>query len=105
MKLTMAFDLNPYNPEAIDKLEEMRENSADYLAAAGIDGELHFAGTTAKLLDERNVNNADIIKIVLLETILILVLLFVLTKSWKMPIYMMATILVSYLSALGLGLF
>src|SRR5690606_12289155 len=105
LKLSMAFDLNPYDPEAIDKLEEMRENSADYLAAAGIDGELHFAGTTAKLLDERDVNNGDIIKIVILETILILVLLFVLTKSWKMPIYMMATILVSYLSALGLGLF
>lgn len=105
MKLSMAFDLNPYDPEAIDKLGEMRDNSADYLAAAGINGELHFAGTTAKLADERNVNNADIIKIVVLETILILVLLFVLTKSWKMPIYMMATILVSYLSALGLGLF
>src|SRR5690606_18917390 len=85
LKLSMTFDLNPYDPEAIDNLEEMRENSADYFAAAGIDGELHFAGTTAKLLDERDVNNGDIIKIVVLETILILVLLFVLTKSWKMP--------------------
>ena len=101
----MAFELNPYSPEAIDKLEEMREDSAEILKAAGIEGELHFAGVTAKLVDERNVNNSDIIKIVLLETLLILVLLFVLTKSWKMPIYMMATILVSYLSALGLGLF
>ena len=105
LKLSMAFDVSPYSPEAIDKLEEMREKSADYLAEAGIDGELYFAGTTAKLVDERNVNNSDIIKIVILETILILVLLFVLTKSWKMPIYMMATILVSYLSALGLGIF
>lgn len=105
VKLSMAFDLNPYSPEAIEKLENMRDNSADYLKEAGIDGELLFAGTTAKLVDERNVNNADIYKIVLLETLLILGLLFVLTRSWKMPIYMMATILVSYLSALGLGLF
>lgn len=105
LKLSMAFELNPYSPEAIDKLEEMREDSAEILKAAGIEGELHLAGVTAKLVDERNVNNSDIIKIVLLETLLILVLLFVLTKSWKMPIYMMATILVSYLSALGLGLF
>lgn len=105
VKLSMAFNLNPYSPEAIEKLENMRDNSADYLKEAGIDGELLFAGTTAKLVDERNVNNADIYKIVLLETLLILGLLFVLTRSWKMPIYMMATILVSYLSALGLGLF
>lgn len=105
VKLSMAFNLNPYSPEAIEKLENMRDNSADYLKEAGIDGELLFAGTTAKLVDERNVNNADIYKIVLLETLLILGLLFVLTRSWKMPIYMMATILVSYLSAIGLGLF
>ncbi|MER2038261.1 MAG: MMPL family transporter [Solibacillus sp.] len=105
LKLSMAFDLNPYSSEAIEKLEEMRDNGADTLKLANIDGEIHFAGTTAKLVDERNVNNADIYKIVLLETLLILVLLFVLTRSWKMPIYMMATILVSYLSALGLGLF
>ena len=105
LKLSMAFDLNPYSLEAIDQLEKMRDKSADILTAAGIDGEIHFAGTTAKLVDERDVNNADIKKIVLLETLLILVLLFVLTRSWKMPLYMMATILVSYLSALGLGLF
>jgi putative drug exporter of the RND superfamily len=105
LKLSMAFDLNPYSPEAIEKLEEIRNNGADLLKSADIDGEIHFAGTTAKLVDERNVNNADIYKIVLLETLLILVLLFVLTRSWKMPLYMMATILVSYLSALGLGLF
>ena len=33
---------------------------------------------TAKLVDEQQVNNGDIIKIVILETLLILVLLFVL---------------------------
>ena len=67
--------------------------------------ELSFAGMTAKLVDEQQVNNGDIKKIVILETLLILVLLFVLTRSIKMPIYMMATILISYLSALGLGIF
>src|SRR5690606_19061605 len=39
------------------------------------------------------------------ETLLILALLFVLTRSWKMPFYMMGTILLSYVSALGLGIF
>lgn len=31
VKLSMAFNLNPYSPEAIEKLENMRDNSADYL--------------------------------------------------------------------------
>jgi len=64
-----------------------------------------IAGMTAKLVDEQQVNNGDIKKIVILETVLILVLLFFLTRSIKMSIYMMATILISFVSALGLGIF
>ena len=51
------------------------------------------------------VNDRDIMVIVIAETLLILVLLFILTKSFKMPIYMMGTILLSFLAALGLGTF
>lgn len=104
-KYSVSLSLNPYSVEAIDLIENMRENSAQLLDEFELSGEVHFAGVTAKLVDERNVNTNDIYKIVILETLLILVLLFVLTRSWKMPIYMMATILISYLSALGLGIF
>ena len=105
IKYTLTFDINPYSVEAIDLLKEIREDSEKIVSDASLSGELYYSGVTSKLVDERDVNNSDIIKIVLLETLLILVLLFVLTKSFKMPIYMMATILISYLSALGLGLF
>ncbi|MER1986439.1 MAG: MMPL family transporter [Solibacillus sp.] len=105
MKLSVALSLNPYSAEAIDLLEVMRTKGPELLADANIDGEAHFAGVTSKLVDERAINKSDIFKIVLLETVLILVLLFGLTRSFKMPLYMMATILVSYLSALGLGIF
>lgn len=105
VKYNIALSMNPYSPEAIDFVEQLREDSGGLLAAVSIDGETHFGGITPKLVDERDVNNSDIYKIVILETLLILVLLFGLTRSWKMPIYMMATILLSYLSALGLGIF
>ncbi|MBD3108190.1 MMPL family transporter [Bacillus sp. AGMB 02131] len=105
VKYSLAFDLNPYSVEAIDQMEEIRDNSDEMLKNADVSGDLYYSGVTPKLVDERAVNNSDIYKIVIMETILILVLLFVLTKSFKMPFYMMATILVSYLSALGLGIF
>lgn len=70
-----------------------------------IDGEAYYGGVTAKLVDERNVNNKDIVMIMILETVLILGLLIALTRSIKMPIYMVGTILLSYVSALGLGSF
>ncbi|MBM4761693.1 MMPL family transporter [Bacillus sp. B15-48] len=104
-KITVSLMDNPYSIEAIKFLEDFRADYATYRLANGKEVELSFAGTTAKLVDEQQVNNRDIIKIVILETLLILVLLFVLTRSIKMPVYMMATILLSYVSALGLGIF
>lgn len=105
VKYNLALSINPYTTEALDFVESLRDDSTALLEDAAIDGEMHFGGITPKLVDERDVNNSDIYKIVALETVLILVLLFVLTRSWKMPFYMMATILFSYVSALGLGIF
>ncbi|NLY79520.1 MAG: MMPL family transporter [Lysinibacillus sp.] len=104
-KITVSLAENPYSKEAINFLEEFRAKHETYSLPDGKEVELAFAGITAQLVDEQQVNQEDIIKIGVLETLLILVLLFVLTRSFKMPIYMMATILFSYLSALGLGLF
>lgn len=105
LKYSIALDMNPYSIEAIDFMKELRDDSDKLLEAVSLDGEAHFAGVTPKLVDERDVNNSDIVKIIILETVLILALLFVMTRSWKMPFYMMATILISYVSALGLGIF
>lgn len=104
-KFSVALDMNPYSVEAMDYMEELRNQSPELLEDLGLEADAYFSGVTPKLVDEREVNNSDIIKIVLLETALILVLLIVLTRSLKMPIYMMATILLSYASALGLGVF
>ncbi|KGR77179.1 MMPL family transporter [Ureibacillus sinduriensis] len=105
VKLSVVLDMNPYSTEAMDLLQDLREDSPNLLKESSLSGEVHFSGVTAKLVDEREVNNKDIFTIVSLETLLILVLLFALTRSIKMPIYMMATILLSYVSALGLGIF
>ncbi|WHX51533.1 MMPL family transporter [Paenibacillus woosongensis] len=105
LKYSMSLELNPYSVEAIDLVQELREGSNEMLADAGITGEIHYGGVTPKLVDEREVNNRDIWLIVVLETVLILGLLFVLTKSIRMSAYMMATILASFVAALGLGLF
>ncbi|WP_078427427.1 MMPL family transporter [Alkalihalobacterium alkalinitrilicum] len=105
LKLSVALSINPYSNEAIQFMDQLREKSPVLLEQLSIAGEAHYSGVTAKLVDERDVNNRDIILIVILETILILALLFALTRSLKMSSYMMGTILVSYVSALGLGIF
>ncbi len=102
---SLTFKENPYAVVTIDAMEKIITKSESIVKDSGLSGKLYFAGETATKVDERDVNNRDVILIVILETVLIFALLIVLTKSVKMPIYMMGTILVSFLAALGLGMF
>ncbi|MED3573720.1 MMPL family transporter [Cytobacillus praedii] len=102
---SLTFEESPYSVETIDALETMIADADQIVTDSNLTGELYFAGETATKVDDRSVNNKDVLLIVLLETILIFIMLIVLTKSIKMPIYMMGTILVSFLAALGLGMF
>jgi RND superfamily putative drug exporter len=89
----------------MDAMEKIIDKTEKIITDNDLDGNLYFAGETATKVDDRAVNNRDVIVIVLLETILIFAMLIILTKSFKMPIYMMGTILISFLAALGLGMF
>lgn len=101
----LTFSESPYDMETIEAMAGIIDQSEKLLADENINGELYFAGETASLVDDHDINDRDVIVIVLLETILIFILLIVLTKSFKMPIYMMGTILISFVAALGLGMF
>ncbi|HLR79210.1 MAG TPA: MMPL family transporter [Bacillota bacterium] len=100
----MTFEENPYAVETIDSLEAIQNQAADIIDASGVSGSLYFSGETATAVDDRSVNNRDVIVIVLLETVFIFTMLIFLTKSLRMPLYMMGTILVSFVAALGLGM-
>ncbi|GGA77944.1 MMPL family transporter [Ornithinibacillus halotolerans] len=102
---SLTFDNSPYHLDSINALEYMQEKSQDILNTSNINGEIYFAGETASSLDDRNTNNRDLVVIVLLEVLLIFIMLIFLTKSFKMPVYMMGTIIVSFFAALGLGMF
>jgi RND superfamily putative drug exporter len=104
-KITLSLAENPYSTEAIEFLDEYRATNDSFTLENGSTVDILYGGTTAKLADELSINRGDIKKIVILETILIFVLLLFLTRSIKMPFYMMATILLSFVSALGLGIF
>ena len=105
IQYSLTFKESPYSVQTMNALEKMRDNADKLLTESNLDGELHFAGETAKKVDDRATNDRDLIVIVLLESLLIFAMLIVLTKSFKMPIYMMGTILISFLAAVGLGMF
>jgi putative drug exporter of the RND superfamily len=105
LQLSLTFHDNPYAVETMDAMETMIAKSDSLLEDSGVSGEMYFAGETAKKVDDRAINNRDLVVIVILESVLILGMLIVLTRSIKMPLYMMGTILLSFLAAVGLGMF
>lgn len=105
VQFSLTFEESPYAVASMDALETIISRSEQLLADSQIQGELYYAGETASSVDDRAYNNRDMWVIVLLETLLIMVLLIVLTRSLKMSVYMMGTILISYLAAMGLGMF
>src|SRR5699024_6696865 len=106
-KLSIVFDGNPYDIETMEYLNSLRANQAEKLIdeANLTDIELYFAGETAKQADTRQVNDRDTLVIVILITLLITVLLGFQSKSIVAPIYMMATIILSYFAAMGLSIY
>lgn len=104
-ELMVEFETSPYSEASLDTLAELRTNEGRLLDEAGSDGALYFAGETAEKLDDRELNERDLLLIVIIEVVLLFVMLIALTRSWKMPLYMVGTIVLSFLSALGLGLF
>lgn len=102
---SLTFAEGPYDVETMDALKQIRVDAPQILEQENMKGELYFSGETAASIDDRTVNNRDLTLIVILETVLIFTMLIFLTKSFKMPIYMMGTILLSFLAALGLGMF
>lgn len=102
---SLTFSENPYEIVTMDALEGIRDNADSLVEESNLSGDLYFSGETASSIDERAYNDRDLIVIVILETVLIFVMLIFLTKSFRMPLYMMGTILVSFFAALGLGIF
>ncbi|SEQ49323.1 putative drug exporter of the RND superfamily [Virgibacillus subterraneus] len=105
-KLTLVFSENPYTHEVLNAMEELRDNKEDILDDSGFnqdEADLYFAGETAKNLDVRSLNNRDTMVVMVLVTIFITIMLGFQSRSIIAPIYMMATILLSYSAALGIS--
>ncbi len=98
----LVLEENPYEAEALQVVEELRVDEEKLLEGSSFSS-IHFAGQTAEQLDVRSMNTRDIIVIFSLVTLLITGMLRFQTRSLKMAILMMATILFSYVATLGFG--
>lgn len=107
VKLEMILADDPYSLEAINTIKTLQEKSDEILKNSDTDNAfaLYYAGETALQADIDRYNDRDTTLVVILVTLFITIMLGILTRSLVAPIYMMGTILLSFFSALGLGIF
>lgn len=104
VKLSLVLDGNPYERDALDTLEMLRNEASDMLKQSGFSDntfDVYFAGQTAEQLDVKDMNKRDMILLFTLVTVLLTIVLGFQTKSILLPVLMMGTILLSYVSSLG----
>jgi len=99
---------NPYSVAAMDRLPGLRAAAQQALEAAGIaEAEaaehIWIAGPTAVQFDTRETTDRDARVIIPVIIVMIAVLLLAYLRSIVAMLYLIATVLLSYFSALGIG--
>ena len=96
--------LSPFSTEAMDQvnavIDSARSAQPNTLLA---DAEISMSGYSVTLRDTRDYYNSDIRFIILATVLVVMAILMLLLRAIVAPLYLIASVVVSYLSALGIG--
>src|SRR5690625_4234700 len=98
--------IDPYSTEAVESIPELQAIATSGLEDAGIsnaENDVWLSGETATLYDTEEITSRDQSVIIPVLLLIIALLLFVYLKSIVAMLYLLATVLLSYFSALGVG--
>lgn len=97
-------DKNPYSNEAMDDVEQMKKDVASILADNDLqDASFLLGGETSSQLDTKKIQERDesVIQPVMIVIIFLVLVLYL--RSLVTSIQLMATVIISFFAALGLG--
>lgn len=98
-RVTVELTNDPYSIEAIDELSTITDKAQ---SISGSTIEIMAAGVTAENADVRKTIDSDILLLIPLIFGIIGLILAILLRSWLAPIYLVATLAISFLATLGL---
>lgn len=102
----VILSIDPYSSEAVESIPAFKSMGTNALSDAHVDNaesSVWIGGETATLYDTEEITGRDQAIIIPVLLLVIAILLVVYLKSIVAMIYLLATVLLSYLSALGLG--
>jgi len=97
VQVDAVLDARPGTAEAVDAVEALRAD----LSGSAAEGETYVAGSDASRLDERDGAARDRLLVLPLILLLVLGTLVVLLRSLVAPLVLVATVVATYLAALG----
>jgi uncharacterized membrane protein YdfJ with MMPL/SSD domain len=96
---------NPYDTNLVDTIPQITKRISDSLKRSGVEPDHHYwiGGETSKLYDTQQATNHDMKVIIPVVIVIIAALLLMYLRSIVAMVYLIMTVLLSYLSALGAG--
>ncbi|UQU64638.1 MMPL family transporter [Couchioplanes caeruleus] len=102
----VVLDLDPYSSEALDAIAALKRATRAAAEAAGVqDATVLIGGQTAQNADIRSALDRDTTLIVLLVLAIVAAVLVLLLRSLLAPLYLVATLVLSFLATLGVTTF
>jgi putative drug exporter of the RND superfamily len=96
--------LNPFSTEAMDQVNAISQTARGAQPNTALaDATVSMAGYTVGLKDTRDYYQHDIRFIIAVTLIVVLLTLIVLLRAIVAPLYLVASVIISYLSAVGIG--
>jgi putative drug exporter of the RND superfamily len=97
-------DLNPFSTEAMDQVNSIVDTARGAQPNTMLaDAPLSVAGYPTTLRDTRDYYDRDIQLIVVVTIIVVLLILMTLLRAIVAPLYLVGSVIISYLSAVGVG--
>lgn len=97
-------DLNPFSSVAMDQVNTIINTARGAQPNTTLaDASISISGYPATLRDTRDYYNRDMRFIIAVTTVVVMLILMVLLRAVIAPLYLVGSVIVSYLSAVGLG--
>ncbi|MEI7714632.1 MAG: RND family transporter [Mycobacterium sp.] len=96
--------LNPFSTEAMDQVSAITATARGAQPNTALaDATISMSGYTAGLKDTRDYYEHDIRFIIAVTLVVVLLTLITLLRAFVAPLYLVASVIISYLSAVGIG--
>jgi len=104
-KLEAHIKYEPYSTQALDTIEEMKKLLSQYRPfwSVNVEEGFHLVGATARINDVRLVTRSDFRLIMILILSAIFIILAMMLRKAVAPIYLTATMLLSYFVTMGIA--